>query len=162
MAPQEPALEDALIHCLAQTARFLLHPERAFPQSNGHDDPVQEVDEQGPRDNRRKVMERVSPLTGLLIGRFMEEDKHRGAKERQPLVLVAPRGCLTHTADLAAGRARGNPGRYLLSYLPIQRLPYGATSLFYDVNSPRSTGGWRLAACYLSQRAAMVPTNPGR
>ena len=92
----------------------------------------------------------------------MEEDKYRGAKERQPRVLVAPHGCLTHTADLAAGRARGNPGQCLLSCLPTQRLPYGATSLFYDVNSPRSTAGRRLAACYLWQRAAMVPTNPRR
>ncbi len=36
--PRNRALEDALIHCLAKMARFLLHRERTFREENGGDD----------------------------------------------------------------------------------------------------------------------------
>ena len=37
--PRSPALDDALIHCLADMARFLLHRERTFPEGNDDEDP---------------------------------------------------------------------------------------------------------------------------
>jgi len=69
---------------------------------------VREVAQQGRRDMRRDAGERVSPLKASLMGGFLEGDEHRGAKARRPLVVVGPRDCLSDTADLAAGRARGN------------------------------------------------------
>jgi len=114
---------------------------------------VREVAQQGRRPMRRDAGERVSPLKASLMGGFPEGDEHRGAKARWRLVLVGPRDGLTHTAHLAAGRARGNSGQYLPSWLPTRRLLCGATSLFYDVNSARS----RLS-CQRMPRACKRPS----
>ncbi len=44
-----------------------------------------------------------------------------------------------HDEEFRIGYIGMDPGQYLLSWVPIQRLPYGRKSQFYDVNFRRST-----------------------